>query len=282
MLTPVRNPVGRAPVVVIAVTLAALLVVGILDFLTGIQISFSVFYLVPVSLAAWYAGKYWGIGLSFLASITWYAFESQVGIEYDHPLIPLWNAWVRFLFFIVTSLLLSALRDRLAEESRLARTDNLTGLLNSRAFMEQLTHDLALNARTRGALTLVYIDLDNFKAVNDSGGHRAGDRQLQRVAERMRASIRHSDSAGRLAGDEFALILPSTDREGAETLLAKLLRDLKAGDTPAGGVNCSAGALTVTQGEPSADAVIGRADRLMYSVKQSGKGRFLVKDYADT
>lgn len=281
MLTSIRNAVNAVPALTLPLALGALIVVAILDFLTGFQISFSVFYLVPVGLAAWYAGKYWGICLSLLASFTWYVVEGLVGPDYDHALIPVWNAWVRFVFFLVTSLLLSALRDHLAEESRMARTDGLTGLLNSRAFMEQLTHDLALNMRSQGALTVAYIDLDDFKAVNDSGGHLAGDRQLQRVAARMHAAIRHSDSAGRLGGDEFALILPSTDREGAETFLTKFLRELEAGETLAAGVSCSVGAVTVTQGEPSADAVIARADRLMYSVKQSGKNRYVVMNYVD-
>jgi diguanylate cyclase (GGDEF)-like protein len=174
------------------------------------------------------------------------------------------------------------LRERLADESRMARTDGLTGLLNSRAFEEQLAHDLALNARSRGALTVVYIDLDNFKSINDRGGHADGDRQLQRVADRMRDSMRHADSAGRLGGDEFALILPATDRAGAEVFLARLARVLEAGDTPGGGVHCSIGALTVTRGEPSADALIGRADSLMYTAKQAGKNRFVARDYEDT
>jgi diguanylate cyclase (GGDEF)-like protein len=282
MLPPIRIKPDLSPLSAVAIALLTLVVVGILDYLTGFEISFSVFYLVPVSLVAWYAGKNWGIFLTVLSSITWYAVEAMVGPAHDHPAIPAWNGVVRFVFFLVTSLLLSTLRERLAEESRMARTDGLTGLLNSRAFAEQLAHDLALNARSRGALTVVYIDLDNFKTINDRGGHTEGDRQLQRVADRIRDTMRHADSAGRLGGDEFALILPATDREGAEVFLARLARMLEAADTPGGGVRCSIGALTVTRGEPSADAVIGRADSLMYTAKQAGKNRFVARDYADT
>jgi diguanylate cyclase (GGDEF)-like protein len=282
MLTPNRITPALSPLSAVAIALITLVVVGVLDYLTGFEISFSVFYLVPVSLAAWYAGKNWGIFLTISSSITWYAVEAVVGPAHDHLAIPAWNGVVRFVFFLVTSLLLSTLRERLAHESRMARTDGLTGLLNSRAFAEQLSHDLALNARSRGALTVVYIDLDNFKSINDRGGHGEGDRQLQRVADRMRDTLRHADSAGRLGGDEFALILPSTDREGAETFLARLARALEARDTPGGGVHCSIGALTIARGEPSADAVIGRADSLMYAAKQAGKNRLIAKDYADT
>lgn len=279
MLPPIRLTFGTSPVLTVAVALITLVVVAILDYFTGVEISFSVFYLVPVSLAAWYAGRHWGILLAIVASITWYGVDAVLGPAYEHPAIPAWNALVRFLFFLVTSLLLSTLRERLVETSRLARTDNLTGLLNSRAFTEQLTHDLALNGRTRGALTVVYIDIDDFKSVNDRGGHQEGDRQLQQVADRIRAAMRHADSAGRLGGDEFAIILPATDSEGAEIFLARLARALEAATTPGGGVNCSIGAVTVTRGEPAADAVIGRADSLMYSAKQAGKNRFIAKDY---
>ncbi|HEX5788072.1 MAG TPA: DUF4118 domain-containing protein, partial [Woeseiaceae bacterium] len=125
--------------------LVSLAIVGALDYVTGYQISFSVFYLLPVSLAAWYAGRLWGIAVSVAASITWYFVEGQVAPVYDHSLIPFWNALVRFIFFLVNSLLLSALRERLVVESRMARTDGLTGLFNLRAFEEQLAHDLALN-----------------------------------------------------------------------------------------------------------------------------------------
>jgi diguanylate cyclase (GGDEF)-like protein len=282
MLPPIRTTSGLSPLAAAAIALLTLVLVGILDYLTGFEISFSVFYLVPVSMAAWFTGRNWGICLSVLASITWYAVEDRVGPLHAHPAIPAWNASVRFVFFLVTSLLLSTLRERLAEESRMARTDSLTGLLNSRAFTEQLTHDLALSARSRGALTVVYIDLDNFKSINDRGGHGDGDRQLQRVADRIRDTMRQADSAGRLGGDEFALILPSTDRKGAEIFLGRLARALDAGDASGGGVQCSIGALTISDVEPSADAVIGRADSLMYKAKQAGKNRFIVKDYADT
>ena len=279
----VRSGLAETPSLLMFVVIAALLtlgLVGFLDYLTGYQVSFAVFYLVPVSFAAWYGDKYRGILLSFLASITWYGVEVLAGPLYDHPAIPVWNASVRLVFFLVTSLLVSALRERLAVESKLARTDGLTGLLNSRAFTEQLTHDLALNARTGGSLTVVYIDLDDFKSINDRGGHGEGDRELQRVAQRVQSAIRHSDTAGRLGGDEFALILPATDRAGAEKFLRKLGHELRGGDGDRG-VSCSIGALSIRGAEPAADAVIGRADGLMYAAKQAGKDRFVVRDFED-
>jgi diguanylate cyclase (GGDEF)-like protein len=264
---------------IVLAALLALGLVGFLDYLTSYQVSFAVFYLVPVGGAAWYGGKYQGIVLSFLASIVWYVVEVLAGPLYDHPAIPVWNACVRLVFFLVTSLLLSALRDRLAIETKLARTDGRTGLLNSRAFTERLAHDLALNSRSGETLTVVYIDLDDFKSINDRRGHAEGDRELQRVARRIVEVIRHSDSASRLGGDEFALILPATGRAGAESFLKKLNEELN-GKNGKQGVNCSIGALTIAGVEPAADEVIGRADGLMYAAKQAGKNQFVVQSYA--
>jgi diguanylate cyclase (GGDEF)-like protein len=187
---------------------------------------------------------------------------------------------VRLGFFLITALLLSALRERLVIESRMARTDGLTGLLNLRAFEAQLAHDLALNARTGSTLTVVYIDIDDFKSVNDRHGHQEGDRQLRHVAERIQRTIRRSDTAGRLGGDEFALILPGTDRPGAATILDKLSQALRNPGGDAASVSCSIGALTIGAGEPSADAVVGRADALMYEAKQAGKNRYVIRDFA--
>lgn len=264
---------------ILCLALVLLVVVGALDYLTGYEISFGIFYLGPVSMAAWYAGSRWGIVFAIASSVTWYGVELLAGQPYEHPFVPVWNAGVRFTFFLITSLLLSTLRERLDLESRLARTDSLTGLLNSRAFTEQLEHDLAINARGGRTLTLVYIDLDNFKAINDQGGHLEGDRQLSQVASGIRSVIRHSDTAGRLGGDEFAVILPDTDRAGATRVLTKLAQELRSPAGGTGSVTCSIGALTIGKSTPTADDVIGRADRLMYTAKQGGKDRFVVQDY---
>ena len=149
---------GLSRTALIALALAALALVGVLDRLTGGEISFSVFYVLPVAIAAWYADRTAGVVFALASSVVWYSAELASGYPYHHPLIPIWNACVRLGFFLIISVLLSALRDRLAVEQRFARTDPLTGLLNSRAFADRLEHDLRLIDRVGSPLTLAYVD----------------------------------------------------------------------------------------------------------------------------
>jgi diguanylate cyclase (GGDEF)-like protein len=263
---------------VIALAISSLAVVGLLDYVTGYQISFAVFYLVPVGVAAWYCGAWSGSALALGSSFAWYAAERAAGYPYDHPAIPLWNAFVRLCFFLIIAALLSALRGRLRVERQLAKTDALTGVLNLRAFEERLEHDLDFAARTRSPITLAYIDIDDFKRVNDAHGHSEGDRLLRAVATTLRSQLRRADSVARLGGDEFALILPGTDLAGANAVMSEIGE--KLGGLPGSGpgsVTCSIGAVVFRDRPPSADDAVAAADRLMYTVKYGGKNAALVE-----
>lgn len=268
--------------VVVAISLAALAIVGSIDYLTGYEVSFSVFYLAPVGFAAWYADRLTGYLFAIASSLTWYGAEFEGGYPYDRPAIPVWNALVRLAFFVIVASLLSALSRRLLAERNLARTDPLTGLLNARTFREQLDHDIALSARVGAMLTVAYIDLDNFKSVNDSRGHSAGDALLIALARTMNATIRRSDTAARLGGDEFALILPGTDLAGARSVIEKLagqlntaLKDQNWGNT------FSIGAVVIDVPRARAADVIAAADRLMYVAKNGGKNAIAIGLYSD-
>lgn len=269
-----------SPVAAVLLALTSLAIVGFIDYLTGYEISFAVFYLVPVSIAAWYASRRWGLMLAFASSFVWYFAELGAGSPYHNLAIPIWNAFVRFLFFLIVVLLLSSLRGRLLVESRLAKTDALTGLLNSRAFLERLEHDLALVARTSSSLALAYVDLDDFKHVNDTHGHREGDRLLRTIAQKLVEGTRRSDTVGRLGGDEFALILPATDVEGAQSLMDKLARTLAGSRDDPYSVTCSIGAVIFRELPISADEAVAAADRLMYDAKRGGKNTLVVGIYS--
>jgi len=251
---------------------AVLGLVGFLDYLSGYQVSFSLFYLGPVSAAAWYAGRRAGITLAVVASFVWYGVELASGYTYDHPIIPVWNALVRLGFFLIVTLLLASLRRHLANEQRLARTDPLTGVMNARAFTERLARDLALCDRTRSPLTLAYVDLDDFKQVNDRYGHTGGDELLRTIGRTLRGGTRRTDTVARLGGDEFAMILPGADLDGASHLVAELRQlvdNSQAQDGPS--TTCSIGAVVFNELPGSADGAIAAADGLMYEAKKSGK-----------
>ncbi|WP_296944039.1 PAS domain S-box protein [uncultured Massilia sp.] len=165
-----------------------------------------------------------------------------------------------------------------------ARHDLLTGLGNRRALLEQLPLAQKRGQRTGHALALLFIDLDGFKAVNDTWGHEAGDRLLAEVAERLTLAVRETDSVFRLAGDEFTVILENLgpDAPGGATAVAEKLVaavaqpvDLAGGAAPAvARVGASIGiALHAPDATTDAAALIHMADRCMYEAKQAGRGQ---------
>lgn len=263
---------SRARWQILALAVCALAGIGFIDFATGYEISLGVFYLGPVAAATWYSGRRAGATLAALSCLVWYAADTGVGHPYSHPAIPVWNALVRLGFFLSTAFLLAALREHLTAERQQARTDTLTGLLNSRAFMEKLDYTLALAGRNGNPLTLAYIDVDNFKAINDQHGHSEGDRVLRGFGQTMTECTRRSDTAARIGGDEFALLLTNMETKGAAEAIAKLRHRLQE-SLRAGGaaVTCSIGAVTFKKLPCNADEAMRAADALMYEVKRRGR-----------
>ena len=167
---------------------------------------------------------------------------------------------------------------------RLSRTDGLTGLFNRRAFFEELSRRYARLSRGDGQAALMYVDLDNFKMVNDARGHSEGDAVLIAVRDMLVTNTRPTDLVARLGGDEFALWLEGADVETAETkarrltqLAEELLRPRSgAADSPLGvsiGVAVHARDLQETK-----DQMIARADHAMYKVKREQKGGYAISD----
>jgi diguanylate cyclase (GGDEF)-like protein len=154
--------------------------------------------------------------------------------------------------------------------------DSLTGFANRRLFADRVHKALAVPATGRRAPVVLFIDLDDFKTINDSLGHSAGDQLLITVAGRVRSSLRPEDLIARLGGDEFAVLLESADRTETEVVATRLVEELRAPFVLEGRelrVHASVG---IAQAEPgnSADDLLRNADVAMYSAKASGKGRF--------
>ena len=192
--------------------------------------------------------------------------------------IDLWNLGTELGVFLFFTLLLGELRRRLQEESDLARTDPLTGLANGRAFSDQLERELGRQRRVGGTLALAYLDLDEFKAINDQFGHAEGDRVIQTMGAYLRAGIRSVDLAARLGGDEFALLLPEADEQKASTAMERLRRDLNAGFRLEGWrVTASVGIAVMIEPTASARQALGLADGLMREAKKCGKDRIVLR-----
>jgi diguanylate cyclase (GGDEF)-like protein/PAS domain S-box-containing protein len=172
-------------------------------------------------------------------------------------------------------------KQRLIEKlEHLSKTDGLTGLINRRALTDRLTYEVDRAMRYRSGLSLILCDVDNFKHINDTHGHDAGDRVLQTLAATLKTILRQTDIAGRYGGDEFMLILPETTINGAESLADKLLAsvhgtELRCKDDQAVRLSMSMGVACLDperKGE-SIDSLVKRADDAMYASKQGGKNR---------
>jgi diguanylate cyclase (GGDEF)-like protein len=248
------------------------MLLGVLDFWTGFEISFSFFYLIPVSLAAWTAGRRGGVLVSIESAAIWLIANRLSGQDFSNLLIPFWNAIMRMGIFIFVTFLLAELRRLLNTEKKLARTDFLTGVLNSRAFYDTANKEIQRAQRHLSPFTLVYIDLDCFKAINDQFGHSVGDKLLRVIADNLTRNTRNLDAVARIGGDEFALLLPQTSQKAAQSLLTRLqglvLDEMQQNQWA---VTLSISAITFVKPPESVDEILRSADQLMYDVKRNGK-----------
>ena len=252
---------------------------GILDILTGSELAFSLFYLIPIILITWFAGKKIGLVICGASAIMWFAADVLAGQAYTLPIIRYWNAAVRLSFFILISLFLSSLKE-LGREKEIARLDYLTGAVNRRLFFEILQRELDRYQRYRHPFSIVYIDIDNFKTVNDQKGHKIGDKLLRVVVTQITRFLRKTDTIARLGGDEFALLLTEVDQSLSKVIVTRiqlaLLDEMKKSNLP---VTFSIGVLTCLDARISPDEMVTKADELMYKVKKNGKNAIAYGTY---
>ncbi len=271
-----RRTLERQSDLTIAVQgVAGLLVVGTVDFLSGNGLAFSFFYVIPVATVAWFGSLPVAIGIAIVGGMAFPVTESLNGRVYEGVWVPAWNFAVRGATYVAVAVLTGKLRESLEHERTLSRTDSLTGVANSRYFTDLAELELARATRNMRPMTIAYLDIDNFKTVNDDYGHAAGDDLLRLVALTLAQATRETDIVGRLGGDEFVVLLPETDFQDAKTVLARihrLLRDeLRSSGHPA---TTSMGAITFIKAPSSVDELLWPADQLMYAVKRDEKDAF--------
>ena len=258
------------PLVLYIIALLLILGVALIDIVTGPEIAFSIFYVLPIAMLAWYHGWRAARVSVFASGLAWLIADTLSGATYSIDGIQYWNAGVRTGFFFIIALILSQLRHALREEHRLARTDALTGVSNSRSFLEFATLELARQRRYDHPISIAYLDCDNFKRVNDFYGHAKGDELLRKVAMVTAQTLREVDIVARLGGDEFGILLPESDQKAAASVMKKLRNALKTVGQEYG-VTFSMGVVTYLQPAESVDAMLNAADKLMYDVKRAGK-----------
>ena len=265
---------------ILILTFELLLAVGIPDFLIGADISLSIFYLLPVFIATMYANRAMGAFVACAAIVPEIASMIFYGQIQSQPGLVFWNTFLRLTTLALIVVLIDSLKRHMENEASLARKDPVTGLFNRYGFMERLEYQIALMARDRIPMALAYIDLDNFKQINDRFGHAEGDKVLRVIAHALQLSTRQTDTAARLGGDEFAVLLHGADRTQVEVLIQKIKNNLaKDRETAQRGVTCSIGCITFNGHTPDMDSAVKAADSLMYEVKRRGKDGILVQDF---
>lgn len=258
----------------IAICLISLSAIILGDLSTKIAISFTMLYLAPITIGAWYVRERFGQLLTLISAVVWLIDGLLYGV--DLPVL-LWNTGLRLTFSLLFIAVITNLRDSYRREHALARRDPLTGAFNRRAFLDLLEYELVRIRRIALPLTLAYIDLDNFKAINDLLGHSVGDELLTYMTTLMRENLRAIDRVSRLGGDEFVILMPATDVCAAEIALTRLKGVIQermiARHWP---VTLSIGAVSFYEVPTSTDHAISLADHTMYAVKQQGKDRVQV------
>lgn len=281
---------------ILVLALGLVVLFGWLDHLTGTDVRSVLFYFVPIMLVSWTLGRRHVLVVAVASALAWGTAELLLH-DYRFDFAAAWNEVSALTVFAFVGLSISALRrerdelrkankrvkDLLENEERIARTDFLTGLPNSREFMERLTPEVARCHRDNKPLCVLYLDLDNFKRVNDRYGHIAGDEVLNLVADALRHQLRASDVPARLGGDEFAALLWQTSAEGAAQIGERLVETVIEIGKEYAGCELSASIGVIWYDYPPADVkeVVKRADNAMYDAKQAGKRRTVVVKAAD-
>ena len=264
---------------IIAIGYIIIGVLGIIDTLTGKELDFSLFYVIPILIVTWHTGLGLGIVFSLISALVWLLSDVLSG-NVTLLSIYAWNTLTRLGFFLTIAFLLSRLLTVLEHEREIAHKDYLTGALNSLFFYNVLQMEINRSLRYKNLFTIAYIDLDNFKTVNDAFGYATGDEVLCFVVNQIKNSLRKVDVVARLGGDEFALLMPETNQKSAQVVLSKLQHNILAGmqknNWP---VTLSIGVLTYIDTPPTANEAIKKVDDLMYSVKKSSKNNIKYATY---
>lgn len=255
-------------------------IVGVLDLLVGFEIDLLLLHLLPVLFVTWYAGARWGVLFAVLTVGLLAYPDIRRAVSGELRTVHVVDAASDMLALLMIVFLQTKLRQAYDRTHAMSRTDALTGCLNRAGFMEVLSEEIARKRRLGHPFSLTFFDCDNFKQVNDTFGHAAGDAVLVQAAATLRANLRAIDAVGRLGGDEFAALLPATNAEAAQRTLEHVKEALDAAMRHAGWqVSFSIGVAAFSRTPACAEEALQLSDGLMYEAKQGGKNRILVHEY---
>jgi diguanylate cyclase (GGDEF)-like protein len=250
------------------------LVIGIIRYLTGPEWALSALYLFLIILVTWKVGTGTGILISFTSAISWLIADLMMINSFSNPLIPYLNETLRLVVFLILTYIISILKISIDKHKELSRTDHLTGIANRRAFIDLANLELNKARRYQVPISILYMDIDNFKFINDHFGHHIGDRLLCSVAKTIKDHIRAIDVTARFGGDEFGILLAETGSGEAALVAGKLKEKLEElAQQYRWPVTFSTGVVTFERIPASVDELIDAADAQMYLAKQNGKNQ---------
>ena len=239
--------------------------------------------------AAWWLGRWPALLAGLAAGLAWFEAEAW-GHRGEPTHVLMWNSLSRLVMLVAMASMVVRIREdrrrlkdvnaRLAEllsgAEKLARTDPLTTLPNRRAFLERLGDELQRARRNAAPVCIAYLDVDNFKRLNDHRGHLEGDEFLRLIAFALEETVRETDVAARLGGDEFAVLFIDAKRFAVELLALRLLARIRtlADRYPGLDLGASVGMAWFDAPPESAEQILKTADAAMYEAKAAGKHRF--------
>lgn len=249
----------------VALTLVG--VIGFADYVTGYTLALSLFYLFPVLLVTHVLGRTAGFALAGVAACVWTLAQWSGGFPANALQIA-WNLLMRFGILATMTYLLLALEIEMRE----ARYDFLTNLINRRHFVRLLEAEQNRSSRNNAPYSVLYLDIDHFKTLNDTLGHAAGDKALQIVAKILRTQSRRMDVPARIGDDEFVVLLPDTNEADcrliAERIKQALASEIGQRRWP---ISISIGMTTVCGSAQTTEEILRAADQAMYRVKHASR-----------
>jgi diguanylate cyclase (GGDEF)-like protein len=276
LLVNISEAIGRRSRVFVSVVTLALTGVAITArYFVPPRFSVAFVFLVPISFATWFLSWVAGSMIALAGALFLFYFDLRFT---DSGLAGArWNGFINVVVATTFIYIFAELRALYMRQIDLSRRDPLTGQLNRRAFIEMVVLESHRMARHRRPLTIAYVDVDDFKLINDRYGHAAGDEFLRGLGRNIATRLRITDCLARVGGDEFAILLPETDEAAARRVMGEIhnaLRHFSSSYTAAATV--SVGAVTFASAS-SAEAMLAMADGAMYAIKQAGKNNVAFK-----
>lgn len=271
---------NRAPKTIRELSFFMIIALAIVQFGVGVNINIAPFYIFPLLFSSWYGSKKGGVFLAVFSVILLTIVEVIVSENSIDTFELILFATPYLIAYPLSVVLITNFRTVHQVEIVAADTDKLTGAHSVRSFYAELAGEILRSKRYGHVFSLAYIDIDNFKKINDSRGHSEGDKLLKEVANCLRESLRATDIIARLGGDEYACLFPVTNQEEVKAAFDKasgLLKEkMKKHEWK---VSFSVGVISFENTPNDIKKTIEIADRLMYSVKNNNKGNIAYQVY---